>query len=92
MNKVTFLPTIFLAVMAAIIPAQAVELVKAETIDNKALQIEANKMLSIEIQQMHVKIDTKQTVELVKNNLDSQIKATETTVNKTTNYAANLAE
>jgi hypothetical protein len=92
MKTLTFLPTLVLAALTAIFPAQGVELVKAETIDSKALTIQAKQMLTIEVQQMHVKVDATESLTVVKNNLDKQAKVAEKLKAKEAVYAVNFAE
>ena len=92
MKKLTFLPTLVLAALTAIFPAQGVELVKAETIDSKALTIQAKQLLTIEIQQMHVKFDATESLTVAKNNLDKQAKVAEKLNAEEAIYAVNFAE
>ncbi|MGJ8692158.1 MAG: hypothetical protein ACSHW0_06715 [Thalassotalea sp.] len=92
MKKLTFLPTLVLAALVAIFPAQAVELVKVVSVDNTTLAAQAKQMLSTELKQLHVKVDASESLNLVKANLDKKAKANQVTLAKTSSYAINLAE
>lgn len=91
MKKLTFLPTVALVALAAIFPAQSVELVKAETLDSQALTIQAKQLLTIEMQQMHVETETNQSLVVAINALEKQAKAVQQEVEDVT-YEINLAD
>lgn len=92
MKKLTFLPTLVLAALTVIFPAHAVELVKADVIDNTSLTLQAKQMLTIEIKKMHVKTNVQENLKVVKNALDEKVKATVVNADKSSNYAINLAD
>lgn len=92
MKKLTFLPTFVLVALTTIFPASAIELIKADVIDNTSLTLQAKQMLTIEIKKMHVETNVQENLKIVKNALDEKVKATTVNVDKSSNYAINLAD
>lgn len=72
MKTLTFLSVFSLAAIAAVFPTQAVELVKADTVDSKALTIEAQKMLADELKHVNVFMVEQTASESAQDILDEQ--------------------